>query len=461
MNSNTLAGIDARHAQLLTEAEQLLERAGDIDLEGDDLARYDELTAELDRLAARRDRLERIARHVPAGTAGDAASAPQLMRRHDPYDMADRRLVGAEVRGRALSAIEQTRGLSDDHKARATELVETIDLADGRLSRHLVTTGRPEYRSGFMKLAAGQDWALTAIERDAVEEARAASLTNNAGGFAIPFTLDPTLILTSTGSANPFRQVSRTSSIVTDDWQGVSTAGITAAWAGETTEASDDAPTLAQPSITVRKAQAFVPFSIEVGMDWATMEADLRRAFTDARDRLEGAAFAVGNGTTAPQGVVTGLIGTSALITSTATDTFAVGDVYRTMERTPAQHLAQSSWVAALPVINLIRQFGTAQNHAFLAQLSANTPPALLGRPLYVASDMDGTINATQENYILINGNFAEGYHIVDRVGMSVELVPHLFGANRRPTGQRGMYCFWRVGAGVVNSNAFTMLNVT
>ncbi len=49
---------------------------------------------------------------------------------------------------------------------------------------------------------------------------------------------------------------------------------------------------------------------------------------------------------------------------------------------------------------------------------------------------------------------------IVDRVGMNIELVPHLFGANRRPTGQRGLYAWLRAGADSIDDNAFRMLNV-
>jgi hypothetical protein len=29
---------------------------------------------------------------------------------------------------------------------------------------------------------------------------------------------------------------------------------------------------------------------------------------------------------------------------------------------------------------------------------------------------------------------------ILDRVGLTVEVLPHLLGANRRPTGERGLY---------------------
>jgi HK97 family phage major capsid protein len=58
-------------------------------------------------------------------------------------------------------------------------------------------------------------------------------------------------------------------------------------------------------------------------------------------------------------------------------------------------------------------------------------------------------------------GDFQSAYTIVDRIGLSAELVPHLFGtANHRPTGTRGLYGYWRVGAVVTNSNAVRSLKI-
>ena len=74
---------------------------------------------------------------------------------------------------------------------------------------------------------------------------------------------------------------------------------------------------------------------------------------------------------------------------------------------------------------------------------------------------MDGVINAGATNNVLIFGDFSN-YVIADRVGMTVETIPHLFAtANNRPTGQRGFYAFYRLGADSVNDGAFSMLDVT
>lgn len=71
---------------------------------------------------------------------------------------------------------------------------------------------------------------------------------------------------------------------------------------------------------------------------------------------------------------------------------------------------------------------------------------------------MTATIATT--NKIAIYGDFSK-FLIADRLGGTVELIPHLFGAtNRFPTGQRGAYYYWRTGSDVLVQNAFRYLEV-
>ena len=71
---------------------------------------------------------------------------------------------------------------------------------------------------------------------------------------------------------------------------------------------------------------------------------------------------------------------------------------------------------------------------------------------------MSGTFTTGQ--LIGVYGDF-NYYVIVDRVGMNVEVIPHLFDVtNNMPTGQRGLYAYWRNGAKVVDANAFRTLKL-
>ena len=60
---------------------------------------------------------------------------------------------------------------------------------------------------------------------------------------------------------------------------------------------------------------------------------------------------------------------------------------------------------------------------------------------------------------MLLYGAF-ENFVVVDRLGSTLELVPHLFGSNRRPTGQRGALLWFRTGSDVVIPNAFRLLSI-
>jgi HK97 family phage major capsid protein len=68
------------------------------------------------------------------------------------------------------------------------------------------------------------------------------------------------------------------------------------------------------------------------------------------------------------------------------------------------------------------------------------------------------TTSVTHGSSILAIGD-PSYYLIVDRIGMTIELIPHLFGSsNRYPTGQRGLYAYWRNTGVVVDPNAWRVL---
>ena len=88
-------------------------------------------------------------------------------------------------------------------------------------------------------------------------------------------------------------------------------------------------------------------------------------------------------------------------------------------------------------------------------------PSVLLGREALEAEAMDGVINTSAENYSLVFGDFSN-FVITDRIGMSVEFIPHLFHtSNNRPSGQRGWFARYRIGSDSVNDGGFKLLNIT
>ncbi|REE62129.1 HK97 family phage major capsid protein [Streptomyces sp. 3212.3] len=416
----------------------------------------------------------RAAAAVPGGQERTPGEGPEFMRsRGNPYEDLDRvrganvhdRTAVADLRTRALYAVELAGELlSEDQQERAEKLVRADRR--GRIAQHLLLTGSDDYMRAFEALLAngGNPALLEDDESTAYKLAeahrRAMTLTDAAGGFLVPFTLDPTIILTNAGSANPFRQVSTIKTITTDTWNGVSSAGVTANWLSESQQVTDNSPAFAQPSIPPQKAAAWVQGSFEVLSD-SGFGAEVGPLLADAKDRLEAAAFATGSGVGQPKGVVTAVSAVPGSVVATATaDTYAVADVYALEQALPPRHrlTGSPSWMSNKAIINKTRQFDTAGGSSFWANLGMGQPEQLLGAPIYEASAMDGVIDTSANNYILLLGDF-RNFYIVDRVGMTMVYEPLVKGANGRPTGEAGWFAYWRVGSDVVNPDAFRLLN--
>lgn len=431
------------------------------------------IIAQMDR---RQERLEELA--AEPGNREDGANfqtrRPGATRDEDIYDLStvrssvsDPSQQGRELRDRAKRMVERKRfphpSVDQDRaKGQVEALLDYTDSEEGRFARYALAVGDPAYARAFWKWAARGDTSgmnredLAAWERGQMAE-RALSLTGSAGGFAVPFELDPTIINTSNGVTNPIRLISNVQTITTDEWRGISSEGITASYAAEATETTDNAPTLVQPTISTEKAQAFVPFSIEVGQDWRGLEASMSELLADARDVLEAGKFVSGSGTNEPFGVLTGTTTTVAAATGL---TMTLANLYSLKNALPPRFRSNGTFLADVEILDRVRQFDTAGSSAaiWIDSLQNDLAARLLGRPVYEASEMAGTIaNAAK---IMVFGDFSK-YKIIDRVGLTVDVIPHLFGTNRRPTGERGIYAYWRNGAKVVATNAFRALTGT
>jgi len=371
----------------------------------------------------------------------------------------------SDLRARIDTALEREdimRGLEDNRRERMTQVLRQADTESGRLSRYVIANLAPAYGSAFMKIGAGREHELTSEERHALTVSRAASLTDAAGGFAVPADLDPTLINTGNGAINPFRAISTVKTTISDVYQKPATTQFAFSWDGEAAEVSDDMTVISRTEIKMHKAQGSVPFSIEISADWAGFRDEMVRLMSDGKDVLEAAAFAtgLGDGSNQPFGIVTALdANTNVEVSMTTNGVFGLVDVYKLQEALPPRFQPGASWVSALANINRVRRFGTENNyHGFTVDLTAEGIPAVLGKRWYESSAMTGTLSTAGIQNSVVFGDFSN-YYIVDRVGMSVELVPHLLAtANNLPNGQRAWYAHWRVGADSVADNAFRLL---
>ena len=396
---------------------------------------------------------------------GEPDSARDASPISNPWDLSEVRTwnrstgqVASEYRARALSAIEKAPGSNGSRRETMTKFVEEWDNSRGDLAKQLLITSSPAYMRAFVKAALGRQSSFSREEQQAVE--RAMSLTDSAGGYLVPFQLDPTVIITSDGTFSEIRRISRKVVATGDVWNGVSSGAVSWSWDAEAAEVSDDATTFAQPTIPIYKGQAFVPISREALMDEANVAQEVGRLLAFGKDTLEAAAFATGAGSTEPTGIVTALQATAPpVVAATTNDSFGLVDVYALDNALPARYRQRASWVANRAIYNRIRQFDTSGGAALWERLGADVPALLLGRPAVESEGLDGTLG-TGNDYVLIFGDF-DNYVIADRVGTVIDFVPHLFHTTtNRPTNQSGWLAYFRVGADSVNDGAFKMLRV-
>lgn len=451
--------------------ERLTEISGKHRLSKADDQEFVEATAEFRDLEAYVEKLDRSA-IVDAARGGGSNLRFEGGSITDPgagRDAAEQRALGGH-RDAAMRQLE--RSVRGGLPARAAEVLERLlesgpDHERSWVSRWVTDTGSEDYKSAWAKLIAfgearaGLEWSPA--ERAAYDrvsrlhqEQRAMSLTDSAGGFLVPFELDPSVIITSAGSTNPLLQISRVVVSISDIWHGVSAASVQASWDAEGQEVSDDSPPFAEPTIPNYKGAGFIPFSIELAGDAPTLINEIGRLLSDGMLQLLNAATTTGTGVGMPTGIITALLGGSSVVAAGTADTITAADVYAVQGSLNARWQANARWCANLSVLNLLRQLTTGSQFVFPELRGDN--PTLAGKPVHELSNMQGTLGGGAGNDpVLLYGDFSN-FVISQRVGSSVELIPHLFGSNQRPVGMRGLYMYARYGSDSVNDAAFRLL---
>jgi HK97 family phage major capsid protein len=354
----------------------------------------------------------------------------------------------SEVRGRALDAIElySKRGdMRDEYAETATAMAQEQFWGKSNVAAHILETGSPDY----------YDMYRNYLSDPARYAARAAlTLTSANGGYLLPFVLDPTIILTNSGSANPWRRISNIKQTTSSTWNGVNSAGVNAAWLAEATIVTDGSPTVGNVVVTPSKAAAWVYGSYEILED-TDFGQQLPRLLADAKDRLEEAAFA----TNSTAGIPLGIVPAATTVVTTATTTVvAQADIYATQGALPPRfrNAPGAAWVANVAQINRVRQLDTAGGASFWTNLGKGQPETLVGAPIYESTTMSATITSGQ--LLMIFGDFGQ-YIIVDRVGVSMIYDPLVQGTGGiLPSGQAGWFMFWRVGANLTTVNGFRVM---
>lgn len=458
---DSLAALATEHPGVLpTDAQERWDKETfELDQLERDIAAWDERQRKLDEYV-------RTAATTPTQT--ETYRAPQVIRKpadEDPYDI--RSVVGTpeeraqKFRDNAMRITEQLRVPSerydtDKSKDRLASLLDYSDSQDKELARRVMITQNPAYRSAFNRyVASGGEERGTAL----------AVGVDGTGGYAVPVTLDPTIVAIGAHTAiNPYRASCRIETIVgTDTWQALTATAITAAYATEAAAATEQGPTFARPEYVAKRAHAFVTASYEMMQDRPGLAAELGSLFGEAKDNLEENQFSVGAGTTVyPQGI--GLKDAFTRVDSVTNDVVAVADVLAVEAGLPIRHRMNAAWYLSRAAIRAIQAWETTGGQLFngagypavgnpVNTPTGNTGMTLLGYPVWETPSMPWTPTTDDTTWGVLMD--PRNYVILDRVGMSIRVIPDMLdGATPSfPTGEMGIYAFWRGTARVLNAD--------
>lgn len=445
----------------------LHEEIGEADATEEQVARWEKAEAEIRTL---REQIEQAERQQRMQEARARYGSVNVSINDNPFDGDLRMLPSREVRDRAMRVMEdrETGGhLRDDQKAHIERLLRSRSQnMDGDvLGRLLLATENKHYRSAFQKVAAGRS-NFTAQEVEAIEQVRmvkrAMALSpDSAGGFAVPVLIDPTVILTAQESPNDILRLARVETITTDEWHGVTSAGMTWKFDAEGAPATNNAPSIDQPAVKAHRADGFIPFTIEVGMDWPGFAEEMATLLAEGYSELLAEKLTTGTGSNQPTGLVTKLNASTNPIVKVTVGTggqIAPADVYKVWDALPIKYRrrAAAAWLSSTSVQNAIRQLGTLDPN-FTINLTEEAIPRLFGREYGLNDFMADAPTSTGTEPLLVVGDF-RGYLVAQRAGMNVEFVPHVFDSNGMPTGKRGWFAWARVGADAIVPHGFRML---
>jgi len=458
-----------RVGQIHEEMEVIDSEAGGEDLDETAQRSWDGLEAEL---KFREGEVRAFERSERLRASRERWSSTQFTSQNDPFADDPRSLSGRAVYDRSMAVVDSSLGgrhLRDDQKQQVQHVLrtQTGDTNGELVGRLLLATENPHYRSAFQKIAASQTPIFTPEESRAIEQVqlikRAMSIGVDAsGGFAVPVLIDPTIILTAQGSENDILRLARVETITNDTWRGLSSAGVSWSFKSEGAAAADNSPTIAQPEVPTHRADGFIPFSIEIGMDWPGFAEQMSMLLAEGYDELLAEKLTTGtSGSNEPNGLVTALdaLTSPANIELTTAGVVGAVDIYDLWNQLPQKYRRRGSaaWLSSTDVQNTIRQLGTTDPN-FTVDITQEAIPRLFGKEYPMNDFMQDSPSGTGVQPLLVVGDF-KGYLVAQRAGMTVEFIPQLFDVtNNRPTGQRGWFAWARVGAGVVDNNAFRLL---
>jgi HK97 family phage major capsid protein len=307
--------------------------------------------------------------------------------------------------------------------------------------------------------------------------AKAADLqisTDEQGGFALPEELRQQII-TLEKEISPMRQVASVASAATTDVkQLVSVGNAASGWVGETSaRPSTGSPELAQRSAVFGEVYAKpLVYQHMIEDAFYNVEAWLAQEVARQFAEAEGTVFLSGNGVNKPVGILNGLtLGADAAADDVAgsyqvidsgsdgalgdTDADIIDFLRSVVLSAKTGYLGNAKFMMNRSTHDTMVNLKNANGEYFLQRnLTEAAATRIFGFDVVINEDMASAPTATGAECPIIFGDFARGFQIVDRVGVSmlrdVYTVP----------GAVNFYTRKRVGSMVLDASALKVISV-
>ena len=148
----------------------------------------------------------------------------------------------------------------------------------------------------------------------------------------------------------------------------------------------------------------------------------------------------------------------SEMVVTTAATIGGLADVARVWAALPARarNGQRVAWMSSVGVRNQIQALSADSGEGNPVYSLADG--MLYDRPYVTNEHMASMPAGTAAANMLVVGDFS-GYVVAQRAGMNIEPVAHLFDVtNNRPTGQRGLFAWARIGADSIDDTRFRLL---
>ena len=272
--------------------------------------------------------------------------------------------------------------------------------------------------------------------------------TDSEGGYITPEEFE-TQLTVALEEANVLRQIVNVMPTASDRNIPIEETRGTATWTAEEAAYTESDPAFGQVVLGAHKLGRIVKVSEELMLDsFIPIAPYIAQNFGRSFGEAEEAAFANGDGSGKPTGIVQGSqLGVTAA-SATAVTTDELIDLYHSLKR---PYRARAWWIMSDAVAKLIRKLkdGDGQ-YMWQPGLVAGEPDRVLSRPVAISEGMPAP---TTGNKSIVFGD-PTYYRVADRQGRTLQRLNELYAAN----GQVGFKMHQRVDGKVTLAEAFKHL---